>query len=199
MTTKPRGPVFPSFSGTTGYHMLCETTAPACTGLDGKFHRIAIPLDLKNGAQHNPTVWLAPDGLRVIIRVLHGMKTTNYAARVNDAWLLEEATVVRQAPYDAQIEDLRVFNRPDGLWAIAAVHDGRQQKRQRSLRVGGRLVVGGSARAPDAHSHEPRRSCAAYRSPVIVLRSLVRSRAKQHKYSHEARQRRPTGPEEEWV
>lgn len=126
METKKRGPVFPSFSGTTGYHMLCETTAPACSGLDGKFHRIAIPLDLKNGAQHNPTVWLAPDGLRVIIRVLHGMKTTNYAARVNDAWLLEEATVVRQAPYDAQIEDLRVFNRPDGLWAIAAVHDGRQ-------------------------------------------------------------------------
>ena len=119
------GPVFPSINATGAFHMLSESVAPKADRLEGTCYRLTLPLPPDSGDQHNPTVWLAEDGLRVIVRVLKNGRTTNWSARVSDdLQRLERPVRVRQTPYTEQIEDLRVFSRPDGLWAIAATHDG---------------------------------------------------------------------------
>ena len=121
------GPVFPSISATRGFHMLAETNMPAAPRLEGKYHLMVLPVLPEVDRPHNPTLWLAGDGLHVIVRVLRGVRTTNWTARVSgDLRRLERPVRVRQTPYTEQIEDLRVFSCPDGLWAIAALHDGQQ-------------------------------------------------------------------------
>ena len=122
-----KGPVFPSISATSGFHMLSESAVPVAGPLRGKYHLMVLPVVAGVDAPHNPTIWVGEDGLRVIVRVLRGVKTTNWTARVSaDLRRLERPVRVRQTPYTEQIEDLRVFSRPDGLWAVAAMHDGRQ-------------------------------------------------------------------------
>lgn len=121
------GPVFPSISATRGFHMLAETNMPAAPQLKGRYHLMVLPILPEVDRPHNPTLWLDDSGLRVIVRVLRGARTTNWTARVSDDLRrLERPVRVRQTPYTEQIEDLRVFSRPDGLWAVATMHDGQQ-------------------------------------------------------------------------
>ena len=129
------GPTFPSVvvpSRTPVFHMQAHTTTvPGAAPLKTVLHRIEVPDE--EGAQHNPSVCVVKSELRVVVRVLHGHKTTNYIARVSKGWELIEPTRVRIPVFDrrdlrqlTQAEDLRLFHWRDQLWAVAAVHDGRQ-------------------------------------------------------------------------
>lgn len=108
---------------TPAFHMLShETPVPNVKAIKAKLHRISLGrVDM--GAQHNPTVWTQDGALKVVVRVLNGMKTTNYVADVTDNWGLSGARKIISPDDRANIEDLRVFLWKGRPWAIAATHN----------------------------------------------------------------------------
>lgn len=121
---KAPGPTFPSLtpSSKTGeWHMLAHDDAvPSVSALPADYHRLTVPHE--HGAQHNPTVIGIQGKLHVVVRVLHGAHTTNYLAQVKKDWTLGDVRKITSRVASGQLEDLRLFQWRDRLWAVAATH-----------------------------------------------------------------------------
>ena len=107
-----------------------DTDVPQVSPLKTILHRIEVPDE--TGAQHNPSVCVMDNELRVVVRVLNDRNTTNYVASVSRDWSLREISRVDSSLFGqgnlrgfTQVEDLRLIHWQDHLWALAAVHDGR--------------------------------------------------------------------------
>jgi hypothetical protein len=129
---------------TSEWHMLAYDSEPKVQPIAGVLHCIEVPNE--HGAQHNPSIFRRGDDLMVVVRILRNSQTTNVIAKVTADWQLEGSKKmvvnIRDVPgkpaplrYAAarwlgqQLEDLRVFSWQEGLWAIAAVHDGSHPPR----------------------------------------------------------------------
>lgn len=135
MTVKLPGPTFPKTTKTGEWHMLAhESGVPKVSALPSELHRIAVPHE--HGAQHNPTVFAYPHGLLgVVIRVLHGTRTTNYIAPLGpDGKIGAAKKMVCRVPA-GELEDLRVFSWQERLWAVAATHKNVTAIRQTLLEL----------------------------------------------------------------
>lgn len=122
-STMAQGPTFPSRTKTADFHMLSHGgPVPTVKPLSAVLHRIDVPGS--TGAQHNPCVFKLDDALFTTVRILHGMKTTNYIAEVGPDWKLRDPCLLTYDVPVGSIEDLRVFHWRKGLWAMAATHNG---------------------------------------------------------------------------
>jgi hypothetical protein len=110
---------------TSEWHMLAhETAVPEVQPLPAALHRITLRSD---GAQHNPSLCMVNGELRAVVRVLHGIKTTNYVGRITSDWQLTDTRLMichEAVGHKGQIEDLRLFMWQGRPWAIAAAHPG---------------------------------------------------------------------------
>ncbi len=111
----------------TEWHMLPHTgRVPPIAPLAATYHRIQVPGE--GGDQHNPSVFEHEGKLRVLVRILRSMRTTNYVADMAPDGALSNARRVDVTDPSlrpgTQVEDLRVFSWQGRLWAVAAVHMG---------------------------------------------------------------------------